>query len=174
MGPWQPCNESGPPSPISQNAHRFLPPPLLENASLKILVNATKIPLIYQALERGELRAGSLVPIEVLGGNVFPCSPPPVPLFSGSLMSPLTRRPLDRYVGVTDRQVLELEAHRTRMNHVSSYEIHIVFLLTEIRRVLVFVWVKASGTWGSSKREDELLHPSDPILTLICGTVFQK
>lgn len=71
-----------------------------------------------QALERGELRVGSLVPIEALGDSLYPCTPPPTPLFSGSFMSPLGRRPLDRYVGITDRQVLELEAHRTRMNQV--------------------------------------------------------
>lgn len=71
-----------------------------------------------QAIERGELKVGSTLPIEALGGNVFPCTPPPAPLFSGPLMSAVARRPLDRYLGVTDRQVLELEAHRTRMNHV--------------------------------------------------------
>ena len=69
-----------------------------------------------QALERGELRPGALVGTESL--LLFPCTPPPTPLFSGSVLAPRSRRPLDRYVGVTDRQVLELEAHRTRMNKV--------------------------------------------------------
>lgn len=74
-----------------------------------------------RALERGELRPGSLVSIEALGGYLFPCTPPPSPIFSNSMMmmaAPLTgsRKQLDRYLGVTDRQVLELEAHRTRIN----------------------------------------------------------
>ncbi|CAN0413946.1 unnamed protein product, partial [Hapterophycus canaliculatus] len=72
------------------------------------------------ALERGELRPGSLVPTEALFGCLFPCSPPPSPLFSGSSLDAVlgssSRRPLDRYVGLTDRQLLELEAHRTQMN----------------------------------------------------------
>ncbi|CAM9870925.1 unnamed protein product, partial [Ectocarpus sp. 4 AP-2014] len=68
------------------------------------------------ALERGELRPGALVGTEALSGCLFPCTPPAAPLFSGSVLAPGSRRPLDRYVGVTDRQLLELEAHRTRMN----------------------------------------------------------
>ncbi|CAN0245319.1 unnamed protein product, partial [Ectocarpus fasciculatus] len=68
------------------------------------------------ALERGELRPGALVGTEALSGCLFPCTPPAAPLFSSSVLAPGSRRPLDRYVGVTDRQLLELEAHRTRMN----------------------------------------------------------
>ncbi|CAM9977697.1 unnamed protein product, partial [Scytosiphon promiscuus] len=73
------------------------------------------------ALQRGELRPGSLVATEALFGCLFPCSPPPSSqLFSGSSLDAVLgasgRRPLDRYVGLTDRQLLELEAHRTQMN----------------------------------------------------------
>ena len=74
-----------------------------------------------KALERGELRPGALVPVEALQGCLFPCassSSSSTPLFASSILAPRSGRPLDRFVGVTDQQVLELEAHRTRMNQV--------------------------------------------------------
>lgn len=78
-----------------------------------------------KALEQGELRPGALVPTEALMGCLFPCassSPSGKPLFSSSILAPRSGRPLDRFVGVTDKQVLELEAHRTRMNQVGLIE----------------------------------------------------
>lgn len=74
-----------------------------------------------KALERGELRPGALIPVEALQGCLFPCassSSSSTPLFASSILAPRSGRPLDRFVGVTDQQVLELEAHRTRMNQV--------------------------------------------------------
>ena len=68
-----------------------------------------------------------MVATEELGGCLFPCAPQapassmPILSMGRAMLAPRSskgRRPLDRYVGLTDKQVLELEAHRTRLNQV--------------------------------------------------------
>lgn len=66
-------------------------------------------------------------------------------------MAPLGRRPLDRYVGVTDRQVLELEAHRTRLNQVSQ---PCLVVLDFVGRGEVGVRVGEARVTGADKRRN--------------------
>lgn len=119
---FSPCSCNIPPiSPLHP------PPPLPPPNTI------TKPNKYMKALERGDLRPGALVPTDALDGSLFPCTASAnAPTFAGAIMPQRSRRPLDRYVGVTDMQVLELEAHRTRMNQVrrrdrSPFELFIGF-----------------------------------------------